>query len=1074
MFGVLRGSGRAQSRASISTNKATYLAGETIGISGAGFAPFENVSLIVTHAGGAAEGGAGHERFFVTADANGAFTTRWSISSNDEAGPNFVVTASGASGATAQASFTRTGRISLDRRSYRPGETVGVTAVGFNPDELVNIQLGTGTTQVSQTAQADNTGKVITGIKLPHEGVIDSNSLQVEATSVKSMINFTMPLPYFVVVDQNGANDVPAQVDMTQMGRIDSGPTYDIFMSWASTNSWTGSGSTGDACALFNTDGDSAGNIGLAVCGEITNQNGNPSVVVQTAGSPFIFNCSSKRNDRCSTPSPWLLGDIAAAVQSGTLATLKRTGTPDEINLITPSDPFVPGKNNSTLRIVIQKGALPANAKLVNLCSYPSAGNGGNNNPFDCIVPPGGNGFLQVNKNAPTADNSTAFTFNFTGGSTSTYKVSGSTNPPWTTGGIPVPIGTYSISETAIPSGWSFGSASCTNGGTDSGTPAVSGIAVTVGAAITCTFNNNSIPHLTLQDTVSNMYGGTATPSQWTLNAACTSSTTCGTVTQSGAGSFSGTVNPGTYTLSETGGPSGYTSGAWSCDAGTLTGSSLTVTYGQNVTCTIVNSDQPGTLIVNKVVNNTNGGTSTAGKFSFQLGNGSPIAFQQNAANPLAGSNTLTLSAGTYSITEPAVTGYTASYSNCTSVVLVIGGTQTCTITNTAQSGTLTVNKIVDNTAGGTMTAGSFSFQVNNGTAVAFQQSSTNPLAGSNTINLAAGTYTITEPAVTGYKATYSGCSNITLSNGGSATCTITNTAQNGTLTVNKIVDNTAGGTMTAGSFSFQVNNGTAVAFQQSGTNPLAGSNTISLAAGTYTITEPAVTGYKATYSGCSNITLSNGGSATCTITNTAQNGTLTVNKIVDNTAGGTMTAGSFSFQVNNGTAVAFQQSGTNPLAGSNTVSLAAGTYNITEPAVTGYKATYSGCSNINLSNAGSATCTITNTAQKASPSVTAAVQIWTIKDSITLKTVRTGGGAGTVTFTLYSDNACSVAVGSDASPLAVDSSGNGTASTPNGVVVTVPQTYYWIIKYSGDNYNSPYTTTCGSETTTIAAKNIP
>ena len=46
---------------------------------------------------------------------------------------------------------------------------------------------------------------------------------------------------------------------------------------------------------------------------------------------------------------------------------------------------------------------------LVNVCSYPSAGNGGNNNPFDCIVNPGG-GFLVIVKNAGN-DTTTSFPF---------------------------------------------------------------------------------------------------------------------------------------------------------------------------------------------------------------------------------------------------------------------------------------------------------------------------------------------------------------------------------------------------------------------------------------------------------------------------------------------------------------------------------------------------------------------------------------------------------------------------------------------------------------------------------------
>ena len=53
------------------------------------------------------------------------------------------------------------------------------------------------------------------------------------------------------------------------------------------------------------------------------------------------------------------------------------------------------------------------------------------------------------------------------------------------------------------------------------------------------------------------------------------------------------TVNAGTYTLSESGGPAGYTAGAWSCTAGTLTGASWSLPLNGLATCTINNNDQP-------------------------------------------------------------------------------------------------------------------------------------------------------------------------------------------------------------------------------------------------------------------------------------------------------------------------------------------------------------------------------------------------------------------------------------------------------------------------------------------------
>ena len=52
-------------------------------------------------------------------------------------------------------------------------------------------------------------------------------------------------------------------------------------------------------------------------------------------------------------------------------------------------------------------------------------------------------------------------------------------------------------------------------------------------------------------------------------------------------------VSAGTYTLTESAGPPGYTPGAWSCTGGTVTGSSVVVPNGGNVTCTINNNDQP-------------------------------------------------------------------------------------------------------------------------------------------------------------------------------------------------------------------------------------------------------------------------------------------------------------------------------------------------------------------------------------------------------------------------------------------------------------------------------------------------
>ena len=153
------------------------------------------------------------------------------------------------------------------------------------------------------------------------------------------------------------------------------------------------------------------------------------------------------------------------------------------------------------------------------------------------------------------------------------------------------------------------------------------------------------------------------------------------------------------------------------------------------------------------------------------------------------GQNDLTVDAGTYSVTEPAVAGYTTSYDGCSQIALAPGATATCTVTNDDQAATLIVKKVVVNDDGGTATADDFSFQVNGGQAQAFE------LDGQNDLPVNAGTYSVTEPAVVGYASSYSNCSELVIPNGGSATCTITNDDVPATLIVKKVVVNDNGGT---------------------------------------------------------------------------------------------------------------------------------------------------------------------------------------------------------------------------------------------------------------------------------------
>ena len=136
-----------------------------------------------------------------------------------------------------------------------------------------------------------------------------------------------IPSNFFAVPDQQGVNDVNAdQNDLTQMGRDDDDPAfYKLFWSWDSTSLWTGTGQTGDACALFDADGD--GRVDYAACARIRNPNADPTRATLTADSPYLFSCSDARDDRCSQPTPVLTPGVTA----GTIGSvgLDRNGRSD-------------------------------------------------------------------------------------------------------------------------------------------------------------------------------------------------------------------------------------------------------------------------------------------------------------------------------------------------------------------------------------------------------------------------------------------------------------------------------------------------------------------------------------------------------------------------------------------------------------------------------------------------------------------------------------------------------------------------------------------------------------------------
>ena len=116
-------------------------------------------------------------------------------------------------------------------------------------------------------------------------------------------------------IDVDGANDVPGQVDLTQMCLYQALPSLNISWSWDNI-SGTGSNSL-NGCALFDNNGN--GRVDYALCVRLMpdpNQN-NLLMYYQTV----LYACADKKSDRCSAPLTELVptaGTACSATQQPT------------------------------------------------------------------------------------------------------------------------------------------------------------------------------------------------------------------------------------------------------------------------------------------------------------------------------------------------------------------------------------------------------------------------------------------------------------------------------------------------------------------------------------------------------------------------------------------------------------------------------------------------------------------------------------------------------------------------------------------------------------------------------------
>ena len=147
--------------------------------------------------------------------------------------------------------------------------------------------------------------------------------------------------------------------------------------------------------------------------------------------------------------------------------------------------------------------------------------------------------------------------------------------------------GEYTVSE-GDHAGYAQTSLVCMDGDVTLDNP----FTLAAGQSVTCTVTNDDIaPSLTLVKYVS---GSDVSPSSWTLTATGDQVQPVIISGQGGAVSDS-SFQAGTYALSESGGPDGYSAGSWMCqtDSVPVPMTSVTLAVGQSATCSITNTFVP-------------------------------------------------------------------------------------------------------------------------------------------------------------------------------------------------------------------------------------------------------------------------------------------------------------------------------------------------------------------------------------------------------------------------------------------------------------------------------------------------
>ncbi len=734
--------------------------------------------------------------------------------------------------------------LTSDKADYFPTDIAYISGTGFNSNETYTLHITSSDNPFVSTyveVTSDENGQFTYAYQLDGHYRPNYSVDTIDAgDSIVASMSFT-DSNWQQIVDSAGANDEPGQKDLTLLSR-DLDSSNPLLVNWNWDEIKMSGNNTADGCALFDTNNNGLANY--ALCAQWQGDQ------VQVSGSPYLYSCSDTRSDRCGSATPVTITNGSSSCSISSISNDPFNGTGQNKGDAYPKD------TQAACSVNLADVGGATNTSLLDVCSYPSGQP--NSDPSDCIVIRTDKGHLSIIKDVSPDAPSSNWNFTVTGPTSFSTSIAGDGS----SGTTNVDLGTYSITESAgvntslneYTTSWS-----CTK----NSSPFISGNGTTISNLIiskdgntedstVCIFNNTvNNGTLIVKKVLPNDNGGTATTNQFSFNYGT------GPIPFESDGQNDITVTPGTYTITETNPMSGYAVSYNNC-------SNLIVPAGGSATCTITNNDNQSFIIVDKTVVNDNGGTADPDDFSLTVGGNAVLDGISYPVNP-----------GTYTVGETNLPGYTAGSwgGSCNangSVIVGLGETKTCTITNDDNAPLLNVIKIVDNgNTGAIFTAGNFQMKVDN---VNVTQNVSYPYS--------VGNHSVSESGPIGYTTTFSeSCPNgvVSLALGDDKTCRVTNTAIAPTLTLTKTVENNNGGTKVALDFQVKID----------GSN-VAWSTPVITTVGSHTASEITVTGYTPSVWGtnCASdgtITLALGENKTCSITNDDQPAQLTVVKDVLN-----------------------------------------------------------------------------------------------------------------------------------------------------------------------------------------------